>query len=168
MIVITYSLIIRSWMKGKHAVGSLLQIDAGGIDAEAFAGGLTGTVGEDVSEVGVTACAGDFNATHAECDVLMALGAAFNGLVEAGPAASGIEFGVAHEERVAAGGADVGAIVLGIPVFSAERRLGALLAQDPVLHRVELFLPLGVWFFDLLSFGFVVSHLGLLKCLSIV
>src|SRR5262249_31663555 len=72
---------------------------------------------------------------------------------EAGPAAVRLELLARGEERLAAGGAAEGAPLLGGVVLAAEGRLGALLAEHPVLIGRQLLAPLGVGLLDLLGHG---------------
>src|SRR5579872_6567083 len=88
----------------------------------------------------------------------MSLRAAGNRLIEAGPAASGVEFGARCEKRRAASGADICAVFFCVPVFTGERRLSAFLAHDPELHRAEVFLPLQFGLLDLLFVGHIHSR----------
>ena len=82
-----------------------------------------------MAQVGAAPAADDLGATHEQAAILM-LGDAFGSERggEAGPAATGIEFGRRLEQRLAAADAAVGAGLLAVPVFAAEGALGALLA----------------------------------------
>lgn len=68
------------------------------------------------------------------------------GFVKAGPAALGIELGVAMEKLVATGLAHISAAVPKCLEFAAIRPFGAFLAQNPVFFWGELGAPLGVCF----------------------
>ena len=78
-----------------------------------------------MAEVGVAAAAEHFGAYHAERGVRPVSDAAgAHRFEKAWPAAGAGEFGVGAEERVAAGGAVVGAYPFVIPVFAGKRPLG--------------------------------------------
>src|SRR5579871_3089444 len=98
-----------------------------------------------MAEVPATAGAGDLDAPHAEARVEM-LGdfGLVHRLVEAGPAAVGVELLVRGEELLAAPRANVNARLLVVGELAGERPLGPLLAQDPVLLRREHILPFGL------------------------
>jgi hypothetical protein len=55
--------------------------------------------------------------------------------VEARPAATGVELGFGVEEQGSAAGAAIASRFVGVPILSAEGRLGAFLAGDAVLFR---------------------------------
>src|SRR6185312_3890792 len=116
----------------------------GRVDAIALAGGL-GAIGEDVSEVGAAGGAGGFDAPHAESPVFMLFdGVRGDGVVEAGPAAAGVELGLRLEQRSIAGGAVVQAIGVVVGQGAGEGTLRALFAHHVVLLRRELGAPFGV------------------------
>src|SRR5690606_25291670 len=112
--------------------------------------GRLGSVGEDVSEVGVAGGAEDLDATHPVAEVLLGPdGVAADRCPEAGPPRPGVVLGVGVEELVAAAGAAVDAVALEVPVLAGGGALGALLAADVVLLRRELPAPLFVGLDDL-------------------
>ena len=69
-----------------------VQVNGYGIDAIAQARG-GGSVVEDVTQVGVAAGAGDFDAAHAKAQVFVLVDTVgVNGVKKAGPSAVGVEF----------------------------------------------------------------------------
>src|SRR5438132_6006104 len=78
-------------------------------------------------------------------------------LVEARPARPGLELGAGAEQLGPAGGAAVGAVRLGVDVFTAERRLGPLLPQHVVLRRRQLAPPFVVLLCLCRRFGHALS-----------
>ena len=92
-----------------------------------------GAVVEDVAEVAVAEAAGDGGADHHEGavdgfdDVFFG-----DGLVEAGPAGAGVEFGGAEEEGEVAGAAAEEAGAVFIPTVAGEGALGGFVAEDPI------------------------------------
>src|SRR5258708_3586754 len=127
-----------------------LQLQRRRVDAVALAGGV-GTVVEDVAKVPAAPLADDLGALHeeavvrAQLDVLEVLG-----LVEAGPARTGLELGLAVEQLRATSCAGIGPIAVLVDVFAGEGPLGALLTKDVVLLGRQLRLPLLFGLFDLL------------------
>src|SRR4051812_48987721 len=98
-----------------------------------------------MAEVAATGGAHDLGAHHPTARV----GLLVDRLVarrggERRPAAAGVVLGVGDEELGVAAGTVVGAGLEDMVVLARERRLGALLAQDPILLRVELGAPLGL------------------------
>ena len=105
--------------------------------------GRRGAVVEDVAEVAVAQSATDGGAHHHQRavdgfdDVLIG-----DGLIEAGPAGAGFEFGFAGEEgEVAATAAEEACAVL-IPTVAGEGALGVFVAEDPIGIFGEELLPL--------------------------
>ena len=128
---------------------SRLQLQRGRIDAVAQAG-RAGAVIEDVAEMAVAFRAQHLGADHAVADVALLVDMAVHrGRGKARPAAAGIELGVGFEQRLAAAGADIGALALLMLVFAGERPLGRLLAQHRILHRRQFAAPFGLALLDL-------------------
>lgn len=75
---------------------------------------------------------------------------------EAGPAASGVEFGSGFKKEDATGSAVVFAYAFEVPVFASEGAFGAVVAEDLVLVGGELFAPFFGGLFDGVLF---VGHL---------
>src|SRR5215218_9841237 len=121
-----------------------LKIERAAVHAEAHPAGFTGTVWKDVTEVAVAAGTPHFRACHAVGAILDRLYGAGECLRETRPSGAGFELGVAGEERIAAAGAAVRAVVLDIEVRPAKRPLGAVLAKHRVLLRRESLPPLFV------------------------
>src|SRR5487761_1151363 len=126
----------------RSALGNHLQ--GSRVDAVALSGG-PGPVVEDVAEVAAAAPADDLGADHP----MAGIGAQLHrlqvgGLVEARPAGARVELGVRSEELRAAAGAVVRARLMALPVPSAERRLGAPLAEDGVPPGAEPLPPFGI------------------------
>src|SRR3990167_2935653 len=120
------------------------EVDGCRVDAVALAGGL-GAVVEDMAQVGAAVRAAHFHPHHAVAGVGDALDAAgFDVLAPAGPAAAGVELGVALKQHLPAAHAAVGAVLPVVPVAAGEGTLGGGLARHLVLHRVELGAPLGL------------------------
>ena len=91
---------------------------------------------EDVAEVAAATLAGDLGANHPQAGIGVLLdGPRGDDLVEAGPAAVGVELVVALEEDGAARRTLIDAGRLGVVVLSGEGTLGALGAEDAVLLR---------------------------------
>lgn len=85
-----------------------------------------------------------FCADHAVAGVGVAGYFAFGYLLpEAGPACAGVVFGVAGEQLLVAHYAVVGAIGMAVPVFAAERLLGAGVLGYLVLQRGEAVFQVG-------------------------
>jgi hypothetical protein len=141
-------LLVRELGLGRQALLGR-EHEAGRVQAVALAGGL-GAVVEDVAEVPVAAGAEDLGAHHAVAvvgvldDVLLR-----HGLEVAGPAGARVELGVAAEERQAAAGAGVEAVLVVVVEQAAEGGLGARPAHDLVGLVAELGLPLLVGLDDL-------------------
>jgi len=120
------------------------EAERGGIDAVAQAGGAR-TIGEDVAKMAAAAGTGDFNAPHAVAPVLVLIdGFGAGGDHKAGPAATGVELGAAHEEQRATCGAVVvaGFVILGEK--AGEGALGAFFTQHLILLRREQGSPLSI------------------------
>src|SRR5579884_757417 len=99
---------------------------------------------EDVAEVAAAGPAEHLGAPHTVADVGLGVHPLSNRNPEARPARPRVELLVRAEQRLAAAGAAVGALVLGVGVLAGERSLRALLAQHVVLLRRELRPPLRV------------------------
>lgn len=85
-----------------------------------------------------------FGADHAVAGVGVAGDFAFGYLLpEAGPACAGVVFGVAGEQLLVAHYAVVGAVGVAVPVFAAERPLGAGVLGYLVLQRGEAVFQVG-------------------------
>jgi hypothetical protein len=135
-----------------------LQFQRCRVDAVAQSG-RSGTVLEHMAEMAIALRAQHLGADHAVADVPFFVDMALDrGRRKTRPAATGIEFGVGFEQRLAAAGAGVSALALLMLVFARERPLGRLLAQHGVLHRRQFAAPLGVGLFD--SCGFAIAHHG--------
>src|SRR6185295_13426695 len=102
------------------------------VDAVAVAGGGAVAVGEDVPEVGAAVGAAHLDPLHPVRGVLDVLHGVGDRLVEARPAAAGVELGVGLEQHVLAGLAAVDTLGLGVGVLAHEGALGAGLAQHGV------------------------------------
>src|ERR1700693_4766057 len=84
----------------------------------------------------------DFGADHTVAAIDFFGDAALGeGFGKAGPAASGVEFGIGFEERLAAACASIDAGSGGGLVLAAEWRLGGFLARNRELNRGKLFSP---------------------------
>src|SRR4029079_14246955 len=104
-----------------------------------------GAVREHVAEVGAAIATHRFGPGHPVTlvDVLLhRVGG--EGLEEARPAGAGLELRVGREQRRIAAHAYVGAVVVTVPVLARERALGAGLAGDLELGRVQTLTPLRV------------------------
>src|SRR5688500_2192288 len=88
-----------------------IEIDRNAVRAEAGAVVLPRAVGEDVPQVAVATRAADLRPAHAEGIVLQVLDRVRQRLAEARPAAAVVELCAAVEERVAAGGTAIGALL---------------------------------------------------------
>jgi hypothetical protein len=110
-----------------------VEVQGDGVDAVAQAGGRRAVL-EDVAEMGAAAAAQDFRSPHAVACVMLRIHDSFgDGLVEAGPAGAGVEFGVGIEQRLAAAHAFEHAFSLVVVVLSAEWAFGALQPRDDIL-----------------------------------
>jgi pyridoxamine 5'-phosphate oxidase len=84
----------------------------------------------------------NFDAAHAVARILDHLEILLvDGRIEAGPTAAGFELRAGAEELGVATDAMIRAIVVHVPVFASERRLGAALPCDVILFRRELLFP---------------------------
>src|SRR5690606_12260273 len=115
------------------AGGVAVEAQRRGVHAVALAGG-TGTVGEDVAEVGAAGGAQRLGADHAVAGV----GAGRHRVVadrlpEARPAGARLVLGGRGEQGAVADDAAVEPVVLAVPVDAGERRLGAAALGDLVL-----------------------------------
>src|SRR5208282_199463 len=119
----------------------LLEIERGGVHAEALPGGFR-PVGKQVSQVGVAAAAFHLDAAH-PITVVRLGGHVFagDGRVEAGPSAARLEFGFRVEQRSAAADAAVDALLVMVPVFAGEGGFCGGTAGHGILRGVELLLP---------------------------
>src|SRR5215470_2800718 len=125
----------------------------GGVDAIAQAAALLGTVGKHVPEMAVRICRAHLSADHAVRGVPQFVDIRrFNGLGEAGPAASRIKFVGRREQRLARHNIDVDARFLVIQIFSGSRRFGAVLLRYVILlgrelsNRLVVLAELSHWF----------------------
>lgn len=113
-----------------------------------------------MTQVAATAGAHHFRADHAVAVVLDFPDAVLgDALVEAGPAAAGIELGGGVEQLCAAAFAHVGAAVPLRFVFAAEGPFGAFLPQHAVFFRAEALFP--VFVAEFAEIGGIVVHGGL-------
>src|SRR3954452_2904971 len=118
------------------------------VHAVAQAGGL-GAVVEDMAEMAAAAAAMDFGAQHAEGAVLGLADRVLQRLPETRPAGAALELGIGREQRQVAAGAGERALAMFFQQRARTRPLGALLAQDVILHWGELRAPFGVGLLDL-------------------
>src|SRR5215208_5580798 len=119
------------------------QVERDAVHAPPLPPSLLRTVVEDVAEVRAAARAAHLGAHHPVGVILDELyGLRRDGLGEARPAGARVVLRLAVEERVAAGGAMVEAVFVGVHVLTGERVLGCCLAQDGVLHWREPLPPL--------------------------
>src|SRR5919112_857152 len=133
-----------------------LQVECDTVHAPPLPAGLLRPVVKDVAKVRVAACAAHLGADHPVRAVLDELdGIGRDRLGEARPAGARVVLRPAIKERVAAGGAVVEALFVGVHVLTGERALGRRLAQDSVLLRRELLAPL------LVGAGQLVGHRNL-------
>src|SRR3954447_9467863 len=123
------------------------------VDAVAVARGRAVAVGEHVPEVGAAVGAAHLDPLHPAGGVLDVLHSVGHRLVEARPAAAGVELRVGLEELRPARLAGVHARGLGVGVLPDERSLGAGLAQHGVLLGRELLAPLLVGLLHLVGHG---------------
>src|SRR3546814_20923748 len=84
-------------------------------------------------------------------------------LEEAGPAGAAVELRLGAEQRVAAAGTDIGALVLAGVVLTGEGALGPLEAADAELFRRQLTHPFLGALADLLRIAGVGGHVRLLR-----
>ena len=113
---------------GVFALVALSKIQRDRVDAVALVRGRRAVI-EDMAEVPVAAGAKNFRAHHEEAPIrLRAHGTLLRRRVEARPTGTGVEFGPGIEELIATAGANIGAILLAIPILARESALGALLA----------------------------------------
>src|SRR5919107_1172214 len=122
-----------------------LQVECDTVHAPPLPAGLLRPVVEDVAKVRVAACAAHLRADHpvrAVPDELDGVGR--DRLGEARPAGARVVLRPAIKERVAAGGAVVEALFVGVHVLTGERPLGRRLAQVGVLLRRGPLRPLAV------------------------
>src|SRR5689334_17541601 len=80
--------------------------------------------------------------------------------IERRPATAGVELRVGLEQRRAAAHAAVRSGGFVVPIFAAERALGALLAGHAILFGRELRFPFGVGFAMGVAHGSIVSRRG--------
>ena len=93
----------------------------------------------------IALAAARFDAAHAVRMIGIFLDRAVpNGLIEARPAAAGIEFGIGHKERIAATGAAIQSEAMLMQMRPGAGALGAMLAQDSVLLWCEAGLPINI------------------------
>src|SRR5439155_3426460 len=128
-----------------------LELDRNRVDAVAQPGGVRPVV-EDMAQVATALRTRHFGPHHevAGVDVLLD-GGGRRRLIEARPAAVGVELGLRDEQLRPAPGAAVNAWRAGVPVLARERPLGALLAQHLVLLRAQLPPPFRFGLLDFLA-----------------
>src|SRR5215217_5031767 len=120
-----------------------LQVECDAVHAPPLPAGLLRPVVKDMAKVRVAACAAHLRADRPVRAVLDELdGVGRDRLGEARPAGARVVLRPAIKERVAAGGAVVEALFVGVHVLTGERTLGRRLAQDGVLLRREPLAPL--------------------------
>ena len=126
-----------------HIPGSLwLELQARPVDAVAHAGGI-GAVIEHMAQMASAIVADHFGTHHAQGAIAVGIHRAHVRWGEkAGPAGAAVEFRFTVEERLSAGCAAVHALLVVVPIRPGEGALGAFLAEDMVLLRRQLFLPL--------------------------
>jgi hypothetical protein len=115
------------------------EVQGQGVDAVALASWFR-TVWENVAKVSLAVATNHFRADHAvgfiDYGFYLALG---EDIVKAGPAGSGVEFGLGGEEVLAAGHTAIHAFFIMFVVFSAKRSLGAF----EMAHVFLLFAQVG-------------------------
>src|ERR1700719_3274989 len=121
-----------------------LQAQGRGVDAETQTRGLR-TIREDVPQMRFAAAAHDFRAHHSVGFIGLERYFRFvHGRRKAWPPGAGIILRLRFEQRFAAADAVEYAVFLGVPVFSRERRLSALLASHAILFVGKLLAPFRV------------------------
>src|SRR6476659_9365311 len=130
----------------------LFELERRAVHAVALAGRAR-AVGEDVAEMAAALGARHLGADHAVAGVARGLDRLVLGRPERGPAGAALVLGVGIEQRLAAAGAAEDALALLVVQRAGERTLGAVLAQHMVLQGVELLLPVGIGFFELVVHG---------------
>src|SRR5487761_455506 len=139
--------------------GSLgIQLQGGGVDAPALAGG-SGPVVEDMTQVASAAAARDLGAPLALAPILIELdtrGVDRGG--EAGPARTRVELGVGEEKLGATSGAAEETNLPGVGELAPEGGIGALLPEHVVLLRGEAGAPLRLSGGDLLLDALTHAH----------
>src|SRR5919199_260414 len=119
------------------------QVERDAVYAPPLPTGLLRTILEDVAEMRVATRAAHLGADHPVRAILHELdGVRRDHFGEAWPAGARVVLRSAVEERVAAGGAVVETIFVGVYVLAGEWTLGRRLAQDGVLLRRQALLPL--------------------------
>src|SRR4051794_17928521 len=83
------------------------------------------------------AAAMHLSADHEKAAVGMGLDCVFERLVKARPAGAAVEFGGGIEERLTASGAMIDTGIVNLVERAGAGALGAVLAQHPVLRRVQ-------------------------------
>ena len=99
-----------------------------------------------MTQVGITGCAKYLGAYHAMSRIPAFDDGAGDGLPEAGPAATSVEFGGRNKQRRGAADAAIGTVGGGIPVDAAEGWLGMGVAGHAVLRFIQLSAPFGIGF----------------------
>ena len=113
-------------------------------------------------QVPAASAADHFRARHAKSAVgMFGNGRFFDGLIEAGPAGSTIELGIAAEQLLTTSRTQVHPVLVVVHVFAREGALGALLTQYIELFRRQLLLPLVVAFHYGIGWGLVRCFAGL-------
>src|SRR3954454_20479493 len=104
---------------------------------------------EEVAEMAAATAAMHLGAQHAEGAVLGLADGVVERLVKTRPAGAALEFGVGGKQRQVAAGAGENPLAMLLHQRAGARPLGAVLAQDVVLHRGQLRPPFGVGLLDL-------------------
>src|SRR3546814_13165972 len=103
-----------------------------------------------MAQMAFTCRAAHFGSNHAMADIPVLLHRIlFDRSGETGPAGARIELRVAGEKHRAAARAAVYALVVVLPVFAGEGRLGPRLALHLILSEVKLLAPLRISLVDL-------------------
>src|SRR5688500_16410894 len=128
----------------------LLQLERGGVHAEALARGLGRSVIEDMAEMRAAAAAHDLDAPHTQRPILRSLHlVGSNGRPKARPSAARLVLRFRGEQLLAAGCAEVHPLLFRVVVLAGPGRLSALLAHDLVLLGGQFLPPLLIAFHDL-------------------
>ena len=118
------------------------EVQCDGVDAIAHAGCLSWAVIEEVAKVRSAILAYDFGARHEERTVLVQFDVfSIHRLVEAGPAGTGVKFGIRGKERLAAGDTLVHALLVIVIQCAGEGPLRSFQTTDLVLLRGQLLFP---------------------------
>lgn len=130
-----------------------LEVEGDGIHAESLIG-WGGPIIEDMSEMGVTACADDLRSLHAVGVVFAVNDAVFpNGLEETWPAARAGKLCIGAEQLVSADSTVVRSLYLRIPVLSGEWAFSCLLTRNRIQVRRKDLPPFGVGNIEMFRVG---------------